>query len=523
MKTIQLKEIQIGKNVRTDYGDLHELAASIKTNGIRHPVELDKDHNLVDGFRRLGAVAMINKEGIQKIEDIPYFINDRPIDRVEEQLISGIFQKNLTPVEEATAYNEYLKTTKRSTDTLAKKLGKTKAYIERRLVLLKLSPDTLKALNKNQIEIGHANLLAQMTPQQQKVALKEIIDYDLTVQNFSDQIRWMQKIDFGELPFREGERFHKSQTTLHQIGSELNPLQDQRILRDEKAFRKDIAQYVESQRKILKEKGITVFASSDALLKKHPKAMKLSEYDYKLNYDYAKIVRQLPKKADEFGVVVDYNFCLEKTIFALDGDTFLQQLKEKQKEKTPSEKPTEVEQQEADQMLELSREEKLKNKVEKFKTTLLQTTTTNLIKTRTKESKALILYALFDSLGWNDKEVASKTLKVGAPQATDTFFKKLLKKDTKALDDDIHTLALFWVQSLYGKKLEDLAVSCGLDYKSHFEMSEDFLKLFQKSQLIDLAGELSVNVTGLVKNKDITEAILKENTTGKVPAILCAA
>lgn len=519
MQTIKLEEIKKGKNVRVDYGDLNELAASIKTNGIRHPVELDKDCNLIDGFRRMGAVALINKEGVEKIEDIPFFINDKPLDVVEEQLISGIFQKNLTPLEEAKAYDEYVKKTNRSVDTLAKKLGKTKAYVERRLILLQLGDKILTALDKKQIEIGHANLLAQMTHKQQNMALREIVDYDLTVQNFADQIRWMKKIDFGDIQFRQSKRYDKTQTTLTEIGVELYPKNDQNILRDEKAFKKDIADYVASQRKTLKEKGITVFSNQDNLIKKHPKAIELSEFDSKLDYDYAKIVCDLPKRSGEFGVVVDFDYGLEKVVFALDGDLFKQELKNKDKQEKEINSSTDTE--EADKMLALNREEKLNRKVTGYKTDFLRDITNELIQCGTKESKALVAYAMYSSLSWEDKDRASKTLKLG--KIEEHFFKKVLKRDAKDLETDIHFLSAFWIKGLFGKGLQDLAISCGLDFKKHFEVNENFLKLFQKSQLIDLAKELSVKVNGLVKNKDISTAILNANITGKVPQVLKAA
>jgi ParB-like chromosome segregation protein Spo0J len=57
---LKISEIKIGMRRREDYGNIQELADSIKKYGLLHPVVLDVDNNLVAGGRRLEACKLIN-------------------------------------------------------------------------------------------------------------------------------------------------------------------------------------------------------------------------------------------------------------------------------------------------------------------------------------------------------------------------------------------------------------------------------------------------------------------------------
>lgn len=67
MKQINIADIKLKSNIRVDYGDLTELTASIKENGVRQPLILDKGDILVDGHRRLKAAKAA---GLEKVDDM---------------------------------------------------------------------------------------------------------------------------------------------------------------------------------------------------------------------------------------------------------------------------------------------------------------------------------------------------------------------------------------------------------------------------------------------------------------------
>ena len=86
---IQIDKIKIKENIRKDYGDLTELAASIREHGVRQPVELNKQNELVDGYRRIKAAKSAG------LKEILYFYSIDELDRESSQMLAGIFQKNL--------------------------------------------------------------------------------------------------------------------------------------------------------------------------------------------------------------------------------------------------------------------------------------------------------------------------------------------------------------------------------------------------------------------------------------------
>ena len=62
---ILIKDIQIGKRVREDYGDINSLVENIKDNGLIVPVVIDKNNKLVDGERRIKAYKLLKEKEIE--------------------------------------------------------------------------------------------------------------------------------------------------------------------------------------------------------------------------------------------------------------------------------------------------------------------------------------------------------------------------------------------------------------------------------------------------------------------------
>lgn len=56
---IQINSIVIGERVRKDMGDLTELAKSMKSHGLLHPIVVKKDKTLVAGQRRIEAARLL--------------------------------------------------------------------------------------------------------------------------------------------------------------------------------------------------------------------------------------------------------------------------------------------------------------------------------------------------------------------------------------------------------------------------------------------------------------------------------
>lgn len=72
IETLPIDSIKIGDRRREDYGNIFELANSIKKYGLLHPIVVDQDNNLVAGHRRLQActIAGMRSVPIRRLENL---------------------------------------------------------------------------------------------------------------------------------------------------------------------------------------------------------------------------------------------------------------------------------------------------------------------------------------------------------------------------------------------------------------------------------------------------------------------
>lgn len=493
MKSINPKLIKVVSNPRKDFGNLEELKNSIEECGILEPLIINSNKELIAGERRLRCALEL---GLKVIPVIEISSDDKNFHE-EIKLVENIQRKDLTPMEEARAFKGYIKKAKIDEKLLSTKISKTVEYVVRRINLLKLDSSCWDAVNKRKIELGHAQLLCQMNKNQQKEAMNEIIEWDLTVQNFSDQIRWMKKVDFGELKFRPEEEYgpEKNQKTLmDSLGQELNPKSDYANLdmMGSPAFKKEMATYVESERQKLRNKKINVFSSQEELMKEHPKAVLVGSWEGR----YARIVKNLPGNKGT-AVVVDISYELSKDVFELDP--------KQEKEKGSSEKSTPDDQEEARKTLNLSRKEKLKSKVAEFKRGFLIEKCKEMLRPGPLTDKVVIYYLMESFEPDHRMGMESKMKKLFAKGEVLNEVKRLAENIFYNMDEEVLKIA---------------SDKIGVNLNKHFNMTEGFLELHTKEQLIKLAKELKIDLGKSTKNTEMIEIIKKEWKKGQVPKIL---
>lgn len=163
-----------------DEQGLQELADSIKENGVFQPILVRKSLNgyeLVAGERRLRASKMANKK------DIPAIVvdfNDRQM--MEISLLENIQRKDLSPIEEASAYNQLIRKLNYTQDELAKRIGKSRANVTNLLRLLNLPDEVKKLVNENKLSYGQARTLLSLDDEDKIVDMaKKAVKQGLSV------------------------------------------------------------------------------------------------------------------------------------------------------------------------------------------------------------------------------------------------------------------------------------------------------------------------------------------------------
>ena len=160
---IPIKDIRSNPHQPREYFDeeaLRELAESIKDHGIIEPIIVKKSikgYDLVAGERRTKAASLA---GLEKIPAIIRDFTDRQM--MEIALIENIQREDLSPIEEAQAYKNYIDATDCTQEEVATKFGKSRSYITNLLGLLTLPKYVQKEVINGTISMSHARVLSKM-------------------------------------------------------------------------------------------------------------------------------------------------------------------------------------------------------------------------------------------------------------------------------------------------------------------------------------------------------------------------
>lgn len=182
--TLRLGDIQPGRNPRKyfDPAKMAEMIESVRTQGIIQPVLVrpldDGSHQLVAGERRVRAARAAHGDDYA----MPVVI--REMDEFEARslaLVENIQRDDMAPSEEAVAAAEIVGLCQGDRDEAARQLGWTRAVIDARLALMNCSAAVLDALNTRTIKLGHAELFAAFTKEQQDKLLPVIVKEGRTV------------------------------------------------------------------------------------------------------------------------------------------------------------------------------------------------------------------------------------------------------------------------------------------------------------------------------------------------------
>jgi ParB family chromosome partitioning protein len=172
-------EIPVGKirpnpyQPRKTFDDkgLEELAASISENGVFQPVLVRESiggYELIAGERRLRASRLAGKK------TIPAIVVDFDDQQVMEvSLLENIQRKDLTPIEEANAYDQLIRKFGYTQEQLAKRLGKSRTNVTNLLRLLNLPDRIRKMVDEGKLSYGQARTLLGVEDKEKMLRIAE--------------------------------------------------------------------------------------------------------------------------------------------------------------------------------------------------------------------------------------------------------------------------------------------------------------------------------------------------------------
>ena len=140
-----------------DDGELSSLAASIRSVGVLQPVVLHQDGDeyvLVAGERRCRAARLAG------LTEIPAIIREGDDESsLTEALIENVQRAELTPLEEAAAYDQLLTKYGMTHEAIGEAVGKSRSAVTNTLRLLQLPGPIQAMLAEGKLSSGHARAL----------------------------------------------------------------------------------------------------------------------------------------------------------------------------------------------------------------------------------------------------------------------------------------------------------------------------------------------------------------------------
>jgi ParB family chromosome partitioning protein len=178
--------------VHFDEATLEELAASIREIGVLQPV-LARDlgngqYQLVAGERRWRAAR---RAGLATIPAIVRRTDD--LSSVEQALVENLHRQDLTPLEEAAAYQQLIEDFGLTHEQVSSRVGKSRSAVTNTLRLMTLPPSIQHLLADGRLSAGHARALLGSPDRafQEHLAKKTVSD-GLSVRAVEDAIRARQ-------------------------------------------------------------------------------------------------------------------------------------------------------------------------------------------------------------------------------------------------------------------------------------------------------------------------------------------
>lgn len=136
---------------------IQELADSIREHGIIQPIVVrkkGKKYEIVVGERRTRAARLAE---LTEIAAIVKELDEQQM--MEIAILENLQREDLTPIEEAEAYNSLITQLSFTQDDLAKRLGKSRPHIANHIRLLQLPGEIRQLVNEGILSMGHGRTL----------------------------------------------------------------------------------------------------------------------------------------------------------------------------------------------------------------------------------------------------------------------------------------------------------------------------------------------------------------------------
>ena len=170
---------------------LHELAQSIKENGIIQPIIVRQSpvigYEILAGERRYRASLLA---GLKSIPAVVKQLSDQEM--VIQSIIENLQRENLNPIEEARAYESLVEKGFTHAE-IADKMGKSRPYISNSIRLLSLPEQILSEVENGKLSQAHARSLVGLNKEHQEYFFHLILKEEISVRKLESLLSEKKK------------------------------------------------------------------------------------------------------------------------------------------------------------------------------------------------------------------------------------------------------------------------------------------------------------------------------------------
>src|SRR5699024_4167090 len=167
---------------------LEELAKSIKKSGVFQPIIVRKSS--VKGYEIIAGERRYRASKLAKKTEIPAIIREFNEEQMMEvAVLENLQREDLTPLEEAEAYNTLMEKLNLTQTRVSERLGKSRPYIANYLRLLGLPGKVKLMLQDGSLSMGQARTLLAVKDEQKLIELAEkTVKEGLTVRHLEQLV-----------------------------------------------------------------------------------------------------------------------------------------------------------------------------------------------------------------------------------------------------------------------------------------------------------------------------------------------
>ncbi|MBI1888604.1 MAG: ParB/RepB/Spo0J family partition protein [Candidatus Spechtbacteria bacterium] len=181
--------------------ELQELASSIRQFGILQPLivtKVEKDtptgrdveYELIAGERRLRAAKLAN------LPRVPVVVRRSATpEKLSISMMENLQREDLSPMEEARAYERLHKEFKMTHEEIGEQIGKSSSVVSNAVRMLRLPEDMMRAVDEKKIPVHLSRFLLMFTdaPEKQRKLFQEMLVRNLDADAAQKRVWEMQK------------------------------------------------------------------------------------------------------------------------------------------------------------------------------------------------------------------------------------------------------------------------------------------------------------------------------------------